>query len=281
MNLHIYSSHQHEKDQAVIDGNCAYCKIDQAWDYTIQSIRMTPDGTNRYIVLCLNKHAVVLTKREIMNGCPICVFKDITIHSGASYITRANNLLRRTCPDCHQVYFSKYGEVRLGCDIGHAILPDYQLVRVNVIAALEAVLGQTADDWFYHYDTDFHACAMGYKVAAFIGTVDEYTKMLGRKNIKPSSTEFSMEKIIDPRIPSNKPYLWLIVRIDPGIAHDFVACVNRFIAATDLHQWLQNHRNPNIQKRLDTFAETGKLFSLWTNRPPFPKPISLRARQKQ
>lgn len=279
MNLHVYSSHPHEKNQKQIDANCVYCKIDSVWGYTIQSIRSTPDNTNRYIVMCLNKHTTVLTKREIMNGCPICVFRDPTIHSGASYVTRADNLLRKTCPDCNQVYFSKYGTARLGCDVGHAILSDYQMVRVNVIAALEAVLGQTADDWFFHYDTDMQACAMGYKVAAFIGTAEEYLKTLSHKGIVPSSTEFSLEKIIDPRMPLNKPYTWLVVRIDPGIAHMFVACVNRFIEATNLHHWLQENRNQDIQSRIDAYEKTGKMFSLQTRRPTFPKPISLRVRQ--
>jgi len=262
-------------------GHCVYCDIDVQWEDTAQSIRAVPGKIYKTIVLCINKHASVLNKEALPHGCPICGLKDPTIHSGASYISGAQNLIRRTCAECDEVYFSKYGAGRLHCDMGHAILADDLSVRVNVIAALECVLGQTADDWFFHCYTDFHACAMGYKVAAFIGNEEEYRDILARWKIDPQSTEYSIEKIIDPRAPNYAPYPWLIVRIDPNIAHNFVECVQRFIAATNLHEWLQTHRNQDIQGRLDEYMRTGQRFSLDTVRPPFPAPKLLTGRRKR
>ncbi len=223
----------------------------------------------------------MLGDKEVMQGCPICRLADPTIHSGIGFITRASNLTRHTCGECNEVYFAKYGAEKLSCASGHSILSDADSVRVNVIAALEFVIGQTADDWFLHCYPGFHACAMGYKIAVFIGTPQEYVAELDEWDVEPQSTEYSMEKIIDARCPSNKPYTWLVVRIDPSTAHDFEACVARFIEGTNLHEWLREHRRQDIDQRLENYRRDGKRFSLDTVRPKFPEPRLLPARRRR
>ena len=266
-----YVTHTHSKTKTE-KGGCRFCAIEEAWAGDMQSIVPVQDRRTRVCILCVNKHSCVLSDADAMKGCPICRLADSTIHSGIGYISRADNMTRHTCYVCDSVYFAKYGAEKLACSAGHSILSDAESVRVNVIAALELVIGQTADDWFLHCYTDFHACSMSYKIIAFVGTPEEYTETLLNWDIEVQSTECSMEKIIDARTPRNRPYLWLSVRIDPSYAHDFEKCVEQFIAGTDLHDWLRNNRRKDIPERLAAYKRTGRKFSVFTERSKFPTP---------
>lgn len=276
--MNKYQTHTHRGDNPRY---CRYCVIEKAWNGRAQNIAPVPDRRGRTLVLCRSKHSCVLSDTEVMQGCPLCRLGDPTMHTGLGYITRESNLTRHTCADCGEVYFAKYGAERLACAAGHSILSDADSVRVNVIAALELVIGWVADDWFLHCYADFHACSMGYKIIAFIGTPEEYTAKLAEWDVKPQSQDYSMEKIVDARFPDNLPYLWLTVRIDPARAHDFEACVERFIEGTNLHEWLRDNRRQDIPERLAEYRNSGRRFSLDTKRPKFPAPRLLPARQRR